>query len=69
MRILHAVLSEGFYGSERYCAELAVAQASHGHTVQIVTLGQSSDCTRAMRSTLADSDAHPKLIVLPQKRL
>src|ERR1700748_2728697 len=24
----HAVLSEGFYGSERYCAELAVAQAN-----------------------------------------
>lgn len=66
MRILHAVLSEGFYGSERYCAELAVAQASQGHTVQIVTQGQSSDCTRAVRSALADSDAHPRLIALPR---
>jgi glycosyltransferase involved in cell wall biosynthesis len=67
LRILHAVLSEGFYGSERYCAELAMAQASHGHAVQIVTLGQLSDCTRAMRSTLTDSDAHPNLIALPRQ--
>ena len=66
MRILHAVLSEGFYGSERYCAELAVAQASHGHTVQIVTLGRSSDCTRAVQSAIADSDGHPQLIALPR---
>jgi glycosyltransferase involved in cell wall biosynthesis len=66
LRILHAVLSEGFYGSERYCAELAVAQASHGHTVQIVTLGRSSDCTRAVQSAIADSDGHPQLIALPR---
>ena len=60
MRILHAVLSEGFYGSERYCAELAAAQANQGHTVQIVTLGRSSDCTQAVRGTIAAnrSDAH-----------
>ncbi len=66
MRILHAVLSEGFYGSERYCAELAVAQASRGHTVQIVTLGLSSECTRAVRSAIADSDGRPRLIALPR---
>ena len=66
MRILHAVLSEGFYGSERYCAELAVAQASQGHTVQIVTLGPSSECTRAVRSAIADSDGRPQLIAFPR---
>jgi glycosyltransferase involved in cell wall biosynthesis len=56
MRILHAVLSEGFYGSERYCTELALAQASQGHTVQVVTLGRSSDCTQAMRRAIANAD-------------
>ncbi|MBV8748000.1 MAG: glycosyltransferase [Xanthobacteraceae bacterium] len=65
MRILHAVLSDGFYGSERYCAELAAAQASQGHTVQIVTLGQSSDCTRAVRSTIADTNDHIRLVTFP----
>ena len=64
MRILHAVLSEGFYGSERYCAELAVAQAREGHDVQIVTLGRSSDCTRAVRSAIADAGDHLQLIPL-----
>jgi glycosyltransferase involved in cell wall biosynthesis len=55
LRILHAVLSEGFYGSERYCVELAVAQANQGHTIQIVTLGRSSDCTQAVRRAIADA--------------
>ncbi|MBV9631964.1 MAG: glycosyltransferase [Xanthobacteraceae bacterium] len=67
MRILHAVLSEGFYGSERYCAELAVAQAGLDHTVQIVTLGQSSECTRAVRSAIADAGNQPQLIVVPHR--
>jgi glycosyltransferase involved in cell wall biosynthesis len=66
MRILHAVLSEGFYGSERYCAELAVAQANQGHTVQIVTLGQSSDSTHAMRSAIAKAGDQLRLIALPR---
>jgi glycosyltransferase involved in cell wall biosynthesis len=69
MRILHAVLSEGFYGSERYCAELAVAQANQGHTVQIVTLGRSSDCTKAVRSAIADANLggsnRPQLVAFP----
>ena len=69
MRILHAVLSEGFYGSERYCAELAVAQANKGHTVQIVTLGRSSDCTQAVRSAIDAADRsvrdHLQLVALP----
>jgi glycosyltransferase involved in cell wall biosynthesis len=67
MRILHAVLSEGFYGSERYCAELAVAQANQGHTVQIVTLGRSSDCTQAVRSTITEAGDHLQLIALPRQ--
>jgi glycosyltransferase involved in cell wall biosynthesis len=53
LRILHAVLSEGFYGSERYCGELAHEQARRGHEVAVVTLGHASDCTRALRSLTA----------------
>ena len=67
MRILHAVLSEGFYGSERYCAELAVAQANQGHTVQIVTLGQSSDCTQAVRRAIGDTKNPPQLVAFPHQ--
>ncbi len=70
MRILHAVLSEGFYGSERYCIELAVAQANQGHTVEVVTLGQSSDCTQAVREAIAGAGGPAKdrlrLITLPR---
>jgi glycosyltransferase involved in cell wall biosynthesis len=70
MRILHAVLSHGFYGSERYCAELAVAQASQGHTVQIVTLGHSSDCTQAIRDAVAGASVRGgdrlRLVTFPQ---
>jgi glycosyltransferase involved in cell wall biosynthesis len=65
LRILHAVLSEGFYGSERYCAELAVAQANEGHSVQIVTLGRSSDCTQAVRSAIADLCNQVQLVAFP----
>jgi glycosyltransferase involved in cell wall biosynthesis len=50
MRILHAVLSEGFYGSERYCIELACEQAREGHDVLVVTLGTRSPCTQAARA-------------------
>ncbi len=49
MKILHAILSEGFYGSERYCIELATAQACAGHTVKILTANEQSDCVRAFR--------------------
>jgi glycosyltransferase involved in cell wall biosynthesis len=65
LRILHAVLSEGFYGSERYCAELAVAQANQGHTVQIVTLGESSDCTQTVRRAIAETKNPPQIVALP----
>ena len=36
MRILHAILSGGFYGSERYCVDLAIAQARAGHDVIVL---------------------------------
>ena len=57
LRILHAVLSEGFYGSERYCGELAREQARRGHDVAIVTLGNTSDCTLALRSQAAQASS------------
>ncbi|MGZ5897908.1 MAG: glycosyltransferase family 4 protein [Xanthobacteraceae bacterium] len=53
MRILHAVLSEGFYGSERYCAELASQQARHGHDVDVLIQGSWTDCARQMRKSVA----------------
>lgn len=53
MRILHAVLSEGFYGSERYCAELASQQARHGHDVDVLIQGAWTDCARQMRKAVA----------------
>src|SRR5262245_54022970 len=56
MRILHAVLSEGFYGSERYCSELAAEQARQGHDVEVVTLGARSSCTHGMRRAFAEVD-------------
>src|SRR5215813_3540099 len=49
MKILHAILSEGFYGSERWCIEMATAQARAGHTVRLLILNDRSDCARAFR--------------------
>jgi glycosyltransferase involved in cell wall biosynthesis len=49
MKILHAILSEGFYGSERYCIELATAQAHAGNAVRILVVNDRSDCVRAFR--------------------
>jgi glycosyltransferase involved in cell wall biosynthesis len=53
MKILHAVLSQGFYGSERYCAELATEQARRGHDVEIMVHNAWSDCAREMRQAVA----------------
>jgi len=53
MKILHAVLSQGFYGSERYCAELASAQARDGHDVEIIVYDTWSDCAREVRKAVA----------------
>src|SRR5215469_4884910 len=47
MKILHAILSDGFYGSERYCIEVATAQARAGHRVKVLVSNRDSDCARA----------------------
>ena len=49
MKILHAILSEGFYGSERWCIEMATAQARAGHQVRLLIVNDRSDCARAFR--------------------
>jgi len=49
MKILHAVLSDGFYGSERYCIEVATAQSRAGHRVRILIANGRSDCAHAFR--------------------
>src|SRR4029079_15788880 len=53
MKILHAVLSEGFYGSERYCGELAAEQSRDGHDVEVIVLDTWADCWREMRKLIA----------------
>jgi glycosyltransferase involved in cell wall biosynthesis len=49
MKILHAILSEGFYGSERWCIEMAAAQARAGHRVKLLIVNDRSDAARAFR--------------------
>ena len=53
MKILHAVLSEGFYGSERYCIDLATAQARAGHQVAALIHGRDTNCARAFGEEIA----------------
>src|SRR5580704_14205533 len=53
MKILHAVLSDGFYGSERYCIEVGTAQARAGHRVKILIANGRSDCAHAFRCEIA----------------
>lgn len=57
MKILHAVLSHGFYGSERHCIELATAQACAGHRVAVLIHGGDSHCARAFRQEIAATNA------------
>ncbi len=74
MKILHAVISEGFYGSERHCIELATAQARAGHQVAVLIHGGASHCARAFRREIAAASAeiaaargagHVRLVVMP----
>jgi glycosyltransferase involved in cell wall biosynthesis len=74
MKILHAILSEGFYGSERWCIEMATAQARAGHTVRLLIVNERSDCARAFRrevelTTMAiaqeDASGAIDLVVMP----
>jgi glycosyltransferase involved in cell wall biosynthesis len=53
MKILHANLSRGFYGSERYCSELAAEQARAGNDVEVLIHDGWSDCAREMRKSVA----------------
>jgi glycosyltransferase involved in cell wall biosynthesis len=57
MRILHAILSEAFYGSERYCIELATAQARAGHEVEVLIADGSSDCAKIFRREIGATSA------------
>jgi glycosyltransferase involved in cell wall biosynthesis len=57
MNILHAVLSQGFYGSERYCIELATAQARAGHQVAVMIHNGTSHCARAFREEITAATA------------
>jgi glycosyltransferase involved in cell wall biosynthesis len=57
MRILHAILSEGFYGSERYCVELATLQARAGHQVEVLIADDTSDCALIFRHEVAATAA------------
>jgi glycosyltransferase involved in cell wall biosynthesis len=56
MKILHAVLTEGFYGSERYCAELAAAQARGGHDVEVLIQDEWSACAHEMRKAVGSAN-------------
>lgn len=55
LRILHAVLSSGFYGSERYCIDLALAQARAGHDVVVVGQDGRSDCAQHFCGAIAQA--------------
>jgi glycosyltransferase involved in cell wall biosynthesis len=57
MKILHAILSDGFYGSERYCIEVATAQARAGHRVRVLVGNEDSDCARAFRREIEVASA------------
>jgi glycosyltransferase involved in cell wall biosynthesis len=53
MKILHAIFGEGFFGSERYCIELATAQAARGHEVAIAVRGGETRCAEQFRALIA----------------
>jgi len=57
LRIVHAVLSGGFYGSERYCIDLAIAQARAGHHVTVLAQDERSDCVQQFRASIAQAEA------------
>ena len=57
MKILHAILSDGFYGSERYCIEVATTQARAGHRIKVLIPNGNSDCARVFRREIAAASA------------
>ena len=72
LRILHAVLSGGFYGSERYCIDLAIAQARAGHDVAVVAHDRRSECVAHFRRSVAQAErggalaGSLRIVVLPR---
>ena len=64
MRILHSVLSDGFYGSERYCLELATGQARAGHDVALLILEGSDFAHEYARLASATRDGAPRLFTV-----
>jgi glycosyltransferase involved in cell wall biosynthesis len=67
MRILHAILSGGFYGSERYCIDLAMAQARAGNDVVVLVTGGQSECAQQFRQAIAEAQrgtAHDRAVRL-----
>jgi len=68
LRILHAIISPGFYGSERYCIDLAVAQSRAGHDVTVLVADAGSWQIRRAIAQADDDGAHSnivRLIALP----
>lgn len=53
MKILHAVFADQFYGSERYCIELATAQGARSDEVAILIRGADSFCAEQFRRAIA----------------
>jgi glycosyltransferase involved in cell wall biosynthesis len=64
MRILHSVLSDGFYGSERYCLELAIGQARAGHEVALLIVEGSDFAREFGRLCLTTGDGAPRLFAV-----
>jgi glycosyltransferase involved in cell wall biosynthesis len=57
LRILHSVLSGGFYGSERYCIDLAMAQARAGHDVVVLAHDRQSTCAQQFLRLKAEAES------------
>jgi glycosyltransferase involved in cell wall biosynthesis len=62
LRIVHAVLSGGFYGSERYCIDLAIAQARAGHHVAVMAESEGTDCVRGFRASIVQAERAAALL-------
>lgn len=63
MRILHAVISGEFAGSENNCAQLAVLQAAAGHEVRVVIKGWNPAQVERFKAAVGKD----MLVVLPGK--
>ena len=68
MKILHAVLSQGFYGGERYCIELAMAQARAGHDVALLVRDEAAESGRAFGRIIASSGEALRIRILSLPR-